>query len=152
MRKLIQDIGFALDLPKNGSALCLRDKDATGNSLRADSQSVTAEQLLDDPLGLDLDIVEPYSLEALDLLNDNLGTTQTINNPDSTSQRSRHIDTRYFRIRQYVKSLQLRVSYVSTAHNVADFFTKALTFQPFDKFRNIIGLIRLDLPLAIVSS
>ena len=120
-RKLLQDIGFAFDLqPVN-----LRDTSTIRDCLSDDGISITDEQ---------------YILDPLWLFNDNLGTTQTINNPDSTSQKSRHIDTRYFKIRQYVQGQMLRVAYIGTDFNIADLFTKGLTLPKFSKFRYYLGM------------
>ena len=83
---------------------------------------------------------EEFLLDPLQLFNDNLGTVQTINNPESTSQRSKHIGTRYFRIRQYVADQNIRVSYISTDYNVADFFTKGLRNPKFSYFKNILAI------------
>ena len=83
---------------------------------------------------------EKFKLDPLWLFNDNLGTTQTINRPETTSMNSRHIDTRYFRIRQHVAKQDIRVAYLGTDYNVADFFTKGLTNPKFKDFRNMLGL------------
>ena len=77
---------------------------------------------------------------VLKLFNDNLGTTQPINNPESTSQRSKHLDIRYFRIRQHVARQDIKVQYIGTDLNVADFFTKALTGDKFFYFRSVVGM------------
>ena len=53
---------------------------------------------------------------------------------------SRHIDTRYFRIRQHVAKQDIRVAYLGTDFNVADFFTKGLTNPKFKDFRHMLGL------------
>ena len=120
-RKLLQDLGFAFDLqPVN-----LRDTDTMRKRLSDDGISISDEQ---------------YALDPLWLFNDNLGTTKTINTPDSTSQKSRHIDTRYFKIRQYVQRQMLRVAYIGTDFNIADLFTKGLTTPKFNKFRYYLGM------------
>ena len=85
---------------------------------------------------------DAYELDPLWLLNDNLGTTQTINNPNSASPGTKHIDTRFFRIRQWVSQSALRVAYVGTDFNIADYFTKGLQWPKFSKFRDRIGMRR----------
>ena len=84
---------------------------------------------------------EQYQLDPLWLFNDNLGTTQTINRPESSSQRSKHIDLRYYCVRQYVRDMKIRVAYIGTDYNIADFFTKGLTYPKFSLFRKRIGLL-----------
>ena len=120
-RKLILDLGFAFDLP----IVNLRDNETIRQRCLDDGISITDEE---------------YELDPLMIFNDNLGTTQTINNPDATSQRVKHIDNRYLRIRQYVKARAIRVSYIGTDLNIADFFTKGLTRVKFHKFRMYIGM------------
>ena len=120
LRKLMIDIGFALNL----DPVIIRD------------DSMQRKQGLDGTPTSD----EDYALDPLWLLNDNLGTTQTINRPDSTSPGIKHIDTRYFRIRQWVEHGKLRVAYVGTDFNVADFFTKGLSWPKFSLFRDRIGM------------
>ena len=71
------------------------------------------------------------------LLSDNKASTFTANNP-STGIRSKHIDVRFLKIREYVASGELRVVHVRTDYNVADFFTKGLTIQKFSNFRNML--------------
>ena len=119
-RKLLTDIGFAFDL----TPVVWRD-DHLQRQLELDGEHVSDEAYQADPLWV---------------FNDNLGTTQTINRPDSTSQGSKHIDTRYYRVRQWVQQKALRVAYIGTDYNVADFFTKGLHWPKFSKFRDRIGL------------
>lgn len=72
------------------------------------------------------------------LLGDNMSATFTANNPE-TSQRSKHLEIRWFRIRDYVKDGTLAVQHIRTGDNVADFFTKALQgSESFDKFRTFL--------------
>ena len=73
------------------------------------------------------------------LFNDNKGTTQTVNNPE-TRTTNKHIAVKEFVTRRYVASQQLRVAYVPTHLNLADFFTKALMYRAFADFRNYIGI------------
>ena len=44
---------------------------------------------------------EQYTLEPPHLINDNKGTTQTVNNP-VTNSNTKHVATKYFRTRQYI--------------------------------------------------
>ena len=81
----------------------------------------------------------PYSLEPPYLSNDNKGTTQTVNNP-VTNSNTKRIATKEFRTRQYIFRRLLRVCYIPTDMNTADFFMKALTETPFCKFRAFLGM------------
>ena len=59
---------------------------------------------------------------------------------EMTSQRTRHIETRYFKIRDYVRNLYIRVRHIGTDFNVSDFFTKALARNKFQEYRNYLGM------------
>ena len=50
----------------------------------------------------------------------------------------KHIERRHFFVREAVENLQVNVPYVNTAHNLADFFTKALPPKVFEPLRNTI--------------
>ena len=49
-------------------------------------------------------------------------------------------EARHFRIRQHVAKQDIRVAYLGTDYNVADFFTKGLTNPKFKDFRHMLGL------------
>ena len=55
--------------------------------------------------------------------------------------RMKHVDRRHFYLRELVEEHRLRVPFVSTVDNLADFFTKPLkpsTFYPMrDKIMNV---------------
>ena len=58
------------------------------------------------------DSSEPYQFRPFPLFNDNLGSTQTVNNPD-TSWRTRHLDVKYFKVRDYIREMKLTVSHIA---------------------------------------
>ena len=63
----------------------------------------------------------------------NVNNTATINlayNPEYHN-RTKHIDRRHFYVRELVEEHVLRVQYVKTADNLADFFTKPLPPKSF---------------------
>ena len=66
------------------------------------------------------------------------GTTQTANNPISTAQGSKALDVRYFKVRDYISERKLRVTFLRTHLNVADFFTKNLPDPAFRNFRRTL--------------
>ena len=80
---------------------------------------------------------EPYKLGPINLLGDNKSVTFTAKNP-LTSSSSRHLSTRWFRLREFVKEGYLRVSHIYTDQNVADFFTKPLQKEPFLRMRRFL--------------
>ena len=54
------------------------------------------------------------------------------------SHRSKHLDVRMFKTRQFIADQLVNPLYCPTACNLADFWTKSLDHVHFDKFRNII--------------
>jgi hypothetical protein len=121
IRKLLIEIGFAADL---SPAVSRPNVGPKPNVFLEDEES--------SEIG--------YHMKPFPLFNDNLGATQTVNNP-VTSWRTRHLDVKYFKIRDYIKEQKLTVSHISTTLNVADFFTKALAYPMFSKFRNYLGIV-----------
>ena len=80
---------------------------------------------------------EPYHLAPIEVMNDNKSVTFTAKNP-LTSSKSRHLDARWFRIREFIKEGFVKVSHVFSAQNVADFFTKPLPKDPFLRLRRYL--------------
>ena len=73
------------------------------------------------------------------LMVDNLSSIQMATNPSNHS-RTKHIKLRYHKIRELVDSGEITVGYVSTDHQLADIFTKALTKDKHQSFIATIGL------------
>lgn len=62
---------------------------------------------------------------AIRLNGDNMAAQFTSNNP-TTSTRSRHLDVRYFQVRDFVKQGIIRCLHIDGKKNVADYFTKPI--------------------------
>ena len=75
---------------------------------------------------------------------DNKGAIDLAYNPEH-HQRTKHIERRHFFIREAVERGQIRVPFVKTDDNIADFFTKPLTSKRFFYLRDII----MNVPKAI---
>jgi len=56
----------------------------------------------------------------------------------SAGQKSRHINIRYFWIKDQTKALEIDVRHCPTLSMLADFFTKPLNGSLFQKFRDVI--------------
>ena len=84
-----------------------------------------------------LNEVGVHITQPIPILCDNQGTVFTANNP-SQNQRSKHLDIRYFRVRQFIESNLMDVLYVPTTANLADFFTKSLTPVHFYQFKHLL--------------
>ncbi|KAG6498897.1 hypothetical protein ZIOFF_038648 [Zingiber officinale] len=55
-------------------------------------------------------------------------------------ERSKHIDTRFHFIREYVKSKEIELLYVKSSDQVADILTKPLKVEAFQYLRNSLGV------------
>lgn len=57
------------------------------------------------------------------------------------SSRTKHIDVRYYFIKDYIKKKIISCEYCSTENMVADILTKPLNRTKFEKFRLMLGLV-----------
>ena len=60
------------------------------------------------------------------------------NGRNSCTENSRHINIRYFFVKDRIDKGELRVEYYPSSIMLADFFTKPLQGQLFKKFRDVI--------------
>ena len=60
--------------------------------------------------------------------------------------KSKHIEIRYFYIRDLIQKGAIKLQYVSTDEQVADVLTKPLSRLKFEYFRDKLGVVRKDLP------
>jgi hypothetical protein len=78
--------------------------------------------------------------EPLTIKVDNNACKEIANNR-MLSQRIKHIDTRYFAVRDYIKNGTVSVSRVDTSLNTSDIFTKPLAKNKFRQFRKDLGVV-----------
>ena len=83
--------------------------------------------------------VSQSSLAPTPIACDNQAVVAASGNPE-TSQRTRHLDMRYFKVRDYIRQQQLRVRHIRTDVNVADFFTKQLPKKDYQRYRDYLGM------------
>jgi hypothetical protein len=81
-----------------------------------------------------------YEQECPTIWCDNQSTLHLTKDPVGHGK-SKHIELRYFFIRDLVEQKALQVRYVATAHNLADPFTKALGSKAHDFFLAQHGLL-----------
>jgi len=60
------------------------------------------------------------------------------NGRSSCSKRTRHMNIRYFFVKDQVESKRVRIEHCPTADMIADYFTKPLQGAPFRKLRDLI--------------
>ena len=82
-----------------------------------------------------------------DLYMDNREAIDVAYNPEH-HERTKHIARRHFYIRECVENHRLRVPFVNSHDNLADFFTKPLNAKNFFRLRDIIMNVQHDLPSA----
>ena len=80
---------------------------------------------------------------AIDLHVDNKSAIDVAYNPEHHST-MKHVDRRNFYVRELVEDHKIRVPFVSTVNNIADFFTKALPPKTFVAMRDVIMNVPLD--------
>ena len=74
---------------------------------------------------------------AIDLHVDNKSAIDVAYNPEHHTK-MKHVDRRHFYVRELVENHRLRVPFVSTVNNIADFFTKSLPPKQFTAMRDRI--------------
>ena len=98
------------------------------------------EQLVDDTPEVDIHLTD---LDSTKLLCDNMGTCHSAMHPVS-SKRSKHIDIRYWKIREYQEQRRLTVRHIDGDKNPADMFTKALPKDAFGGYLRLIGMQKVQ--------
>ena len=77
---------------------------------------------------------------------DNISSILLANNP-VYHVRTKHIEVHYHFIREKVLVKEIDLIHVSTKDQVADIFTKALGTNKLKKFRQMLGVLEMDLSL-----
>jgi hypothetical protein len=67
-----------------------------------------------------------YAMKPAVIHQDNKSTIFLAENGKTTHQRTRHIDIRYFSVKDSLDRREIRLEYTGTGEMIADFFTKAL--------------------------
>lgn len=81
--------------------------------------------------------------DCLEIQVDNNACKQIANNREM-SERTKHLDVKYFAVREHIDDGQLSVTRVDTADNTSDIFTKPLSEEKFRKFRADLGVVPSD--------
>ena len=75
---------------------------------------------------------------------DNQGTIAVATNARGMSDRTKHVATRYFAVRDWIDSGEICVEYIPTGEQLADIFTKGLHVTIFLKLVAALGLLPKD--------
>lgn len=84
-----------------------------------------------------------YNMKPIMLYQDNQSTITLIKKGKSTSERTRHVDLRYFFVADRVKAKEVVVEYMPTKEMIADLHTKPLQGALFKELRTAV----MDLPV-----
>ena len=76
--------------------------------------------------------------ECINIKADNLSAIELTKNP-TFHKRSKHIDVKYTATRDYIKQKYVTVTYIPSAENLADLFTKPLSKVKLESFSSIRG-------------
>jgi hypothetical protein len=104
-------------------------------ALHSLSEQLTWFQRLLDETG----ISEKLKLKTQTLLVDNQSTIAMIRS-DGPTNRSKHIDIKYFGIKDKLRRGTQGLRYVASSDNAADIFTKHSSTQQFNHLRSIMGI------------
>lgn len=77
--------------------------------------------------------------EPIEICVDNKSAIALSKNP-VFHDRSKHIDTRYHFIREYIARKEVQIKYVKSQDQAADIFTKPLKQEDFVRFRSLLGV------------
>ncbi len=83
-------------------------------------------------------IHQGYNMGAAEIKQDNKSTIMLAEKGRSTCKRTRHIDIRYFFIKDRINSNEISLEYLPTKDMIADIFTKPLQGALFIKLRNLL--------------
>jgi len=77
---------------------------------------------------------------------DNINTILLVNNPVYCA-RTKHIEVHYHFIREKVLAKEIDLIHVSTENQVVDIFIKVLSIDKLKRFRQMFGVLEVDLSL-----
>ena len=83
-------------------------------------------------------IGQGYSIGAATIYQDNMSTMALAKNGRSNSDRTRHINIRYFFVKDRVEQGDVKIEYMPTGDMVADVLTKPLQGSLFARLRDLL--------------
>ncbi len=79
-----------------------------------------------------------YSMGASLVHQDNKSTIILAEKGRSTSQRTRHMNIKYFYVKDRIDAKEIKITHTGTKHMIADFFTKPLQGGQFLELRALV--------------
>jgi hypothetical protein len=83
-------------------------------------------------------MAQGYTLNPVRMLQDNQGTITALNDGNTKSTRTKHINSRFFWMKQEIDNGNIDVSYVPTGDMIADILTKPLQGNKFVVLRDML--------------
>ena len=88
--------------------------------------------------GLNLLIDQGYDIPPVTVYQDNQAAIRLMENGFTSSSRTRHIDIRYFFIKDRIENGDVKIEYLHTKQMIADFLTKPLVGELFYRLRDLL--------------
>jgi len=98
----------------------------------------TAEELPDVLWARNFLISQGFDVKEAIVYQDNRSAIALAERGRPASRRTRHIDIRYFFVKESIDKKEVKLIYLPTEHMVADFFTKPLQGKAFLQHRDVI--------------
>lgn len=144
--------GVHSDGKGQGGALVLINENPVffrSRKLKINSLSSTESELIcvSDSLSPIINIINVidelgFKITKKTLYQDNVSTIKMIQNGRSTSMKTKHINLRYFTIKERISEFDINIKHLPTAEMLADLLTKPLQGSLFSKMRGKLFNIR----------
>ena len=79
-----------------------------------------------------------YKVKEKIIYQDNISTIRLLTNEKSSSQRTSHINAKYFFLREHIESNDIMIAHMPTEHMVADILTKTIHGSAFNHLSKAI--------------
>jgi hypothetical protein len=124
----------------NGGLMCKSSKQKLNTKSSTEAELIGASDYLPNTIWLKYFLeAQGYAVESNYLEQDNESAIRLEKNGKaSAGQRSRHINIRYFFIKDRVRTEGIEIRHCPTLQMLADFFTKPLQGNLFRKFRDVV--------------
>jgi len=127
----------------SGTILAKSTKQKIVTKSSTEAEAVAASDSGSDLLAVQEFLVnQGYPRKPAVLFQDNMSAIQLLNNGKKSSDRTKHMQIRYFWLKERIETGELRVVYLPTESMWADMLTKPLQGELFKKFRALV----LNLP------
>jgi len=122
-----------------GAIMCSSSKQSIVTKSSSESELVGLSDRGSEVIGF-IHFLEAFNIKinSVTFYQDNKSTIRMVHNGKPTGKLARHINIRYFWIRQLLHSGQYRLEHMPTEDMVADVFTKALAPSLFRRFADLV--------------